>query len=161
MSTAPDHQQVRSWYGLPATIVVERGHWHLVRIGPVALPHPPLVNLLLRRGLPSDDRLRLSYWHEFGHLQTLPLALAHAVWLLRRRPARRVPRWQWFVIVLIAHEVAWELASESYVVIRAGCGYRRVYREHRNPLLAAFWVGTALLTLGGTALARRGATIGR
>jgi len=37
-----------------------------------------VVNTFLRAGFPEAERLRLSYLHEFGHLQTLPLALAHA-----------------------------------------------------------------------------------
>ena len=69
--------KVRSWTGLTGEIEVENELWHLVKVGLVALNHPPLINLVLRRRLPRDDRLRLSYLHEFGHFQTLPIALAH------------------------------------------------------------------------------------
>ena len=74
--------KVRSWYGLSGEIEVENELWHLVKIGQVALNHPPVINLLLRRGLPREDRLRLSYLHEFGHFQTLPFALAPVLWML-------------------------------------------------------------------------------
>src|SRR3990172_5756052 len=74
--------KVRSWYGLSGEIEVENELWHLVKVGGVPLNHPPVVNLILRRGLPREDRLRLSYLHEYGHFQTLPLAVAHAFLLL-------------------------------------------------------------------------------
>ena len=73
--------EVRSWYGLTGEIEVENELWHLVKVGGVTLNHSPVINLFLRRRLPHDDRLRLSYLHEFGHFQTLPFALAHALWI--------------------------------------------------------------------------------
>ncbi len=134
--------------------MVEGDHWHLVKVGPLPLPHPPLVNRLIRRGLPREDRLRLSYLHELGHLQTLPLALAHAVWLWHgrsRRPRPWVGRLIPLAAALVAHEAAWELASETYVVTKSAQGYRRLYRNYPNPLFFAFWIGMAGLALLGTA----------
>ncbi|OGB94618.1 MAG: hypothetical protein A2Z31_07505 [candidate division NC10 bacterium RBG_16_65_8] len=146
-------RQVRAWYGLPGEIVVESGHWHLVKVGPLPLPHPPVINRLIRRGLPREEKLRLSYWHELGHLQTLPLALAHAVWLWHGRSRRPRP-WMGRLIrlaaALVAHEAAWELASETYVVTKSGPRYRRLHRKYPNPLRPAFWVGMAGLALVGT-----------
>ncbi len=149
---------LHSWYGLPGEIVVEHDHWHLVRVGAVALPHPPLVNLFIRRGLPKEERRRLSYWHEFGHLQTLPLALLHGLWLLRPgRPGtpslrERLAR---LAALLLAHEAMWELLSEGYVVWKVGPStYRGIYRAYPNPWLRGFWVGMAVLALAGSWLAR-------
>lgn len=65
--------RVRSWYDLPAEIAVENRLWHLVRVANLPFLHPPVVNLLLRRNLPNEDRLRLSFLHEYGHSQTLPV----------------------------------------------------------------------------------------
>ena len=128
---AEKYHYVRSWYGLAAEIAVENGLWHLVRVGGLPLHHPPLVNLILRRGLPRRARLRLSLLHEFGHLQTLPVALVHVVVLLFSR------RWRKrgvsgtlaaLAVAVIAHEAVWELASETYVIAAAGPEYRRIYR---------------------------------
>ncbi|MFQ5614103.1 MAG: hypothetical protein ACE5H9_18435 [Anaerolineae bacterium] len=98
----------------------------------------------------------MSFRHELGHLQTLPLALAHAAWLWRARPPlRRVPllrRLAWLIGALIAHEAAWELAAESYVLARTGREYRRLYRQYPNPWLALFWAGTAGLAVLGAIL---------
>ena len=146
-------RRVRAWYGLPGEIVIESEYWHLVRVGPLPLPHPPLVNVFVRRGLPREARLQLSYWHELGHLQTLPLALAHIVWLWRRRSRgqsslrERLVR---LVLALVVHEAAWELASESYVAIRGGQEYWRLYRKHRHPLPPLFWSGMVGLALLGS-----------
>ena len=147
-------RRVRSWYGLPGEIVIEGQDWHLVKVGPLPLPHPPVINRFIRRGLPREDRLRLSYWHELGHLQMLPLALAHALWLWRRRPGLNgmflLSRLGWFTTALISHEAAWELASETYVLAKSGREYRRLYRKHPNAFLGAFWGGMAALGIVGT-----------
>ncbi len=126
----------RLWYGLDGEIVVENELWHLVRVGKVTLNHPPVVNAFIRAGLPRSERLRLSHLHEFGHLQTLPLALAHAGAIpcagLRRR--RSFAGWiGWFLAVVLAPEATWELASESYVVLGDWAAYRETYRRHPNP----------------------------
>ncbi len=147
-------RRVRAWYGLPGEIVIEGDYWHWVKAGPVPLPHPPLVNLFVRQGLPRDARFQLSYWHEMGHIQTLPLALAYVVWLWRRRSKRR-PRSVWarglrLIIALIAHEAAWELAAEGYVIAKGGRMYPRLYRTYRNPLPALFWGGIAAIAALGT-----------
>jgi hypothetical protein len=147
-------RRVRSWYGLPGEIVIEGRDWHLVKVGPVPMPHPPLINWFIRRGLPRQDRLRLSYWHELGHLQMLPVALAHAVWLWRRRPFSKkkslLSRLVWLSAALISHEAAWELASESYVLAKSGREYRRLYSKHPTPFLSIFWVGMTVLAVLGT-----------
>ncbi len=143
--------KVRSWYGLTGEIEVENELWHLVKIGDVALHHPPLVNLILRRGLPRADRLRLSYLREFGHFQTLPFALVHVLLLLwtghRRR--RSIIGWlKWLAALAVAHEAVWELASEAYVLARDGAAYRETYRKTPNRLLPIFWLVMSVLGTG-------------
>ena len=143
--------RVRTWYGLPVEILIEGDYWHKVRVGAISLPHPPLVNLLIRRGLPREARERLGYWHELGHVQVLPLALAHAVWLRRR--GRRTQHRSWagrlahLASALIAHEVAWELAAESYVAAKTWPEYGQLYRKHPKPLLVSLGIGMAVLAL--------------
>lgn len=125
-----------SWYGLPAEIAVENNLWHLVRVGGVPLHHPPVVNMILRRGLPEGARLHLSFLHEFGHLQTLPLAIAHALMLLitgRWRGRGFLGSLTALMATALAHEAVWELASETYVVISTKQDYRHIYRRHPNP----------------------------
>lgn len=150
-STERDHTQyVRSWYGVTAEIVVENNLWHLVRVGGVALHHPPLVNLIMRRGQPRQERLLLSFLHEFGHLQTLPVAILHAVWLLltvRWRNRHLCEALAMLAAVAVAHQAVWELASEIYVVLKAWREYRHIYREYPNRVgHFTFWGGMILLS---------------
>jgi hypothetical protein len=148
-AVTPDHY-VRSWYGLEAEVVVDGGLWHLVRLGRLALYHPPLVNLILRRGLPRRERLQLSFLHEFGHLQTLPVAVIHLLWLVVYGRWRRPGKVETGAVVLaavVAHQATWELSSESYVIAKTGREYGRIYRKHPNWLgHIVFWVGMALLS---------------
>src|SRR3990172_7804890 len=131
-----NEMKVRSWYGISGEIEVENELWHLVRVGSVALNHPPLINLLLRRRLPRDERLRLSYLHEFGHFQTLPLALSHALWVFWAAYGQRRSLLGWFAWLtgfVVAHEAVWEFLSEGYVLIHDGAAYREIYRRTPNP----------------------------
>lgn len=117
----------------------------------MAINHPPLVNLILRRGLPRSDRLRLSYLHEFGHFQTLPFALLHLLLLLgsalrnRRSLTGLLVR---LAALVLAGAAVWELASEAYVVSRDCKAYRATYRKTPNPLLPFFWAGMCGLGIG-------------
>lgn len=144
--------RVHSWYGVNA-VVRDAGSMEcdLVVEGK-EFPHPSLVNLFIRRGLNDDARLRLSAWHEFGHLQALPFAALFALTLLAAivRNPRRLPRE--IVAALIGIQAAWELASESYVVAHIGTReYRRAYsKPHPRRRLALFWIGGALATIAAT-----------
>jgi hypothetical protein len=143
--------KVRSWYGLTGEIEVENELWHLVKIGDIALHHPPLVNLALRRGLPQNDRLRLSYLHEFGHFQTLPLALAHILFVAwsSRTQRHSFRGWLvWLVDLTVAHEAVWEILSVTYVVLEDLATYRKVYHQVPNHLLPLFWFGLSGLGTG-------------
>ncbi len=134
--------------------------WHLVRIGRIRLVHPALVNLVLRAGLPVEDRLRLSYLHEFGHLQTLPVALAHAAALLWAGRGSRLGWTAWLGAITIAHQATWELASEAYLAVSDWSDYRAVYQRHPNSLSLGFWAVMAGLSIGLTWLLvrRRGSS---
>jgi len=143
--------RVRSWYGLPAEIAVENNLWHLVRVGGVALNHPPLVNLLLRRGQPRRERLYLSFLHEFGHLQTLPVAVLHLLWLLVNGRWRGRGFWGNLTALsgaVVAHQAVWELASESYVMLKSQGEYNRIYQKFPNPLgQLVFWGGMGVIAM--------------
>ena len=141
----------RSWYGMPTEIAVGRV-WHWVKGGPVPLPHPGLVDLHLRRGLPYREGMQLNYWHELGHIETLHLALLHglALWLVGRK--REAPRWLRVLIGLLAWMAGWELFAEFYAMGRAGPEYAHLYRRANPPLPLAFifWIGMGALAIGGT-----------
>lgn len=143
--------KVRSWYGMTGEIEVENELWHLVKIGNIALHHPPLVNLMLRRGLPRNDRLRLSYLHEFGHFQTLPLTLVHmliVVWAARTKRHSLRGWLGWLAGLAVAHEGVWEMLSEGYVLAQDPAAYRLVYHSSPNFMLPLFWIKMSSLVAG-------------
>ncbi len=101
------HQTTRTWYGVPVDITVSSDHWHRVVVPGLALPHPGLVNLFARWGLPADERLVLTYRHELGHLQTLPVPLVHLFLILWPRRGRRGGScWLRALVGLVAHQAA-------------------------------------------------------
>ena len=140
--------KVRSWYGLTGEIEVEHQFWHLVRISGVPLGHPPVINNLLRRGLGREERLELSFLHEYGHLQTAPLAFAHLVWLIRchrrgRKHARSTATT--LLAVAVAHQGIWEMLSEGYVLF---CNRRPRRTTHGLWSALLFWTTVTGLGIG-------------
>ena len=59
------------------TVIIGPGFLHRTGLGWFLIPHPPLINWLLRQGLLKNSRNALRVTHEFGHLQTAPLALLY------------------------------------------------------------------------------------
>ncbi|NIO03193.1 MAG: hypothetical protein GTN74_00875 [Proteobacteria bacterium] len=67
--------QRRTWFGVEATVGIGSGLIHEAGVGGLVVPHPAVVNWLLRQGLADNARYTLTVTHEFGHLQSTPLAL--------------------------------------------------------------------------------------
>ncbi len=57
---------VRTWYGLPARVVLSDDDLCDIALLGIPLLHPSLINLALRRGLPAEMRRRLFFLHELG-----------------------------------------------------------------------------------------------
>lgn len=143
--------EAKTWYGLPVEIAVSSDNFHRIAVPGLAIPHPGLVNLLTRQGLPEELRLALTAKHELGHLQTLPISLLHLaliLWPLRGRPSGS-PLTRWLV-TLLAHQAAWEVAAEGYVLATD----RRAILAPRPPwartLYVGFWGGMLWLAVAGT-----------
>ncbi len=113
-----------TWYRLPTRIIVsDNGLCDIAPLG-IPMPHPSLINLALRRGLPDEARLRLFFLHELGHLQTLPQLLLPLLLLqLKQRTRRRT-----LLLNILGLEAFWELTSETYVVWRARHWYAAAWR---------------------------------
>lgn len=143
------HHATRSWYGLPVEITVSTDHYHRVVVGGLPLPHFGLVNLIARWGLPPAEQLEQTWRHELGHVQTLPLILPHLLLLLWPR-RRRGPRWLWWLVMLVAHQAAWELAAEGYVILSYCPEGDHLSSGKARPLYGLLWGGMAALAVGGT-----------
>lgn len=137
-------RRTRTWYGAPAHLRAEPGGLCEAGLWGVALPHPSVVNWFIRHGLPADARLRLAYWHELGHLQALPIVVAAA--LLTTRSARQ-RGWRYRALAFLGLNGLWEWLAESYVVLKTGRDYLRIYRQTPNVFLIPFWVSMGALSL--------------
>lgn len=142
----------RTWYGIPADVSVQDGGWHEVRMGPLALPHPALINGFLRQGVPREIRTRMTCSHEVGHLQTLPVAVCHAAWLgsrlasapdTRDRLASSAARCG---TAFLVHAAAWELLAETCTWLEN----RRSYRMQSRWRRLVFWGSMVGVVLAGT-----------
>lgn len=72
-----------------------------------------------------------------GILQTLSVAVAHLLYLVIYGRWRGRGCWGTSMTILaamVAHQTTGELASESYVMVKTGSEYGRIYRDHPNPL---------------------------
>jgi len=128
-----DDRQGTTWYGLSYRI--RYGEWCDLEVAGVPMPHPSLVNAVIRRGLDQETKRELVISHERGHLETLPFVMPYlvALFLLRRKS---IGAW---IVSLVGLEAFWELLTESYVVASDPKAYRKSYRGSRNPWAKLFW----------------------
>ena len=104
--------QIQTWYGVKATVIIGPGFIHKTGLGGILIPHPPVINWLLRRGLAEKARFTLSFTHEYGHLQSVPLALLYALALLAVTFTTGSLSLLMIFAVLISTQAAWEIMSE-------------------------------------------------
>lgn len=139
----------QSWFGLKATVILGPGFAHRAGFGWFLIPHPPLVNLVLRLGLTDDDRVDLSAAHEFAHLSTAPLAILYTLAMFVLVWADGFPGWPKLLLILISTHAIWEAAAEIIAATSDIKLYDRCY-EGVTPLpRMAFWLITAALTIMG------------
>jgi hypothetical protein len=145
------HLRTATWYGLPVEVTVSSDNLHNVAVPGLAVPHPGLVNLIVRQGLLEEIRLELTARHELGHLQTLPIPLLHFLLLLWPRQGRLMaPRFIRWLVALLTHQAVWELAAEGYVVASDRRAVQMTRPAWARALYAAFWGGMAGLAILGS-----------
>jgi hypothetical protein len=133
-------ERTRTWYGAPARVRVGPGGLSDAALWDLALPHPSLVNMVIRHGLAQSDRFHLSYWHELGHLQAIPLVTAAALTRLLVGGARSLR-------TVLELNALWELLAGGYVVAKTRGGYFRAYGRVGYVPLAIFWIASAVLSV--------------
>ena len=143
-----DTKTQRIWYGVTATVVIGPGFRHQAGLGRFLIPHPPLVNWLLRRRLHEAKRHALSFTHEIGHFQTAPLALIYTIAEIAVAYAGGATGWLLGVILLSAF-AAWEILAEVYTIAGSREFYDLCYRGTSRIPRLLFWTFAAVLTLVG------------
>lgn len=107
--------------------------------GSLLLPHPPVVNWLLRRGLSVEGQYELSFRHEFGHLQSIPAAFLYAAALLAAGILEGHATPLTIVSLLVSVQAAWEMMSELLAVFADTRSYRHYYEGVSMLPRIIFW----------------------
>jgi hypothetical protein len=138
----------RTWYGVNATVSIGPGFIHRAGWRNFLIPHPPLVNWLLRRGLNKNDTYTLSVTHEFAHFQSAPLALPYTVGLIALATGKGLSFSSLLIIIISTHAV-WEFFSEILTIIRNRQFYRQCYKGISSVFRWVFWISMSFLALLG------------
>lgn len=139
----------RTWYLLNAVVEVEPGKFHRAGFGRLLIPHPPVVNWLLRQGLCKESYKQLSTEHEMGHLQALPFEILYSVLLVAVMLSYEdggIIGWFW---VGLSSFAAWEIFAEVHTIRHVKSGYRRLYQGVSFVPRIIFWCVSLTLVFGG------------
>ena len=118
-------------------------------LGWFIIPHPPLINLLLRQGLLKNPRNALRINHEFGHLQSAPLAVLYTALNYTAIIAANRTNLSNLILVFISTHAAWEIMSEILTIMSDAQFYHKCYQGVSLVPRAIFWLSTISLTLIG------------
>ena len=141
--------EVRTWYGLDGTVIIGAGFLHKSGIGALIIPHPSVVNWLLRLGLPEDSATTLRTNHEIGHLQSAPLAVLYAVTNYTAIITANQVNLPNLILVFMCTHAAWEIMSETLTIVVDYRFYHKCYEGISIAPRAIFWISTIALTLIG------------
>lgn len=138
-----------TWFGLNAGVEIGRGFWHKTGFGNLLFPHPALVNWLLRLGLLPDDRNRLTFIHEFGHLQTVPVYFLYSVLFISMVISNESKSFIEISLAILSTLAAWEIISEMYTIYHVGPLYKLYYQGVSVLPRLIFWITMVILNLSG------------
>ena len=139
----------RTWYGVNATVIIGPGFRHRGGYGKLLIPHPPVINWLLRRGLAPTVRENLSFTHEFGHLQSAPAALLYTAANFAALLAADKTTVLTVMLLLISTHAAYEIMAEVITIRHDHELYRHCYENISKIPRAIFWFSMILLALMG------------
>ncbi len=140
---------IRTWYGVNATVVLGPGFLHRGGYGKLLIPHPPVINWLLRRGLVPTVRENLSFTHEFGHLQSAPAALIYTAANFAALLAAGKTTVLTVLLLLISTHAAYEIMAEVTTIRHDRQLYRHCYENVSKIPRTIFWFSMILLALMG------------
>ena len=141
--------KMRTWFGVNATITIGPGFIHKAGLGGFLIPHPPVINWLLRQGLREDMQYTLSCTHEFGHFQSAPLALPYTVLMLALTFVTGHASLLEIIFVLISTHAAWEVMSEILTITSDAQLYSEYYQGITIIPRIVFWISMGTLTIIG------------
>lgn len=141
--------QRRTWFGGRAVVELGPGFLHRAGYGRLLVPHPPLINWLLRRGLERHATQSLELDHEFGHLQSLPLVVGYGAALFVAVSQVRALAPSEIVLCVLSAFAGWEVYAELYAMWRSGARYAAHYHNVSRVPRTIFWTLSLGLVLAG------------
>jgi hypothetical protein len=148
-SEKAETRRIRTWYGVNAIATIGPGFVHRIGLGSLIIPHPPLVNFLLRQCLTEEARRTLTFAHEFSHVQTAPGVVLYAAAILGIAFARGSASLLKTILILISIQAAWECASESITICKDAQFYMQSYKKVSIVPRVMFWLLSGVLTMAG------------
>ena len=145
----PKTKRRMTWFGISGTVTIGPGFIHKAGLGGFLIPHPPVINWLLRRGLIEEAQYDLSFSHEFGHLQTLPLNLLYAGAVLTVALLKNHTGLLEIILILVSTHSAWEMMSEIFTISSNTKMYHKYYQGISIIPRIIFWASTGLLSAMG------------
>jgi len=139
----------RTWFGANASVTIGPGFLHRAGFGDFAIPHPPLVNWLLRIGLPDHQRVNMSFAHEFAHFQTAPMLFAYMLLIIALAYIKGLSGMWEILLLLVSGQAAWEIMSEGLVVFEDSAAYSAAYEGVTRFTRLLFWTTAGMLTVAG------------
>jgi len=142
----------RTWYGIKATIIDGPGFLHTAGFGFFLIPHPPVVNWLLRRGLAQNNRRAFIRVHEFEHFQSAPFILIYAFILFAFSFLMDDVGITAVIVLLISCQALWEIFAEILTIASDARLYRNAYANVSIIPRIVFWSLAGILTIAGWAI---------
>ena len=139
----------RTWYSVTTTVAIGPGFIHRAGWGKLLIPHPPLVNWLLRLKLTDSNRKALSINHEFQHLQSAPIYLIYTLVMLANVFLKRPVNYSDIFIVFVSSHAAWELLSESLTFFSNIPLYSESYSNISVFPRLIFWISCSIVAAIG------------
>lgn len=137
------------WFGVKAAVTIGPGFMHHAGFEKISVPHPPVINWLLRQGLTKDVQYTLSFTHEFGHLQTMPLAVFYTGIMFALAFITGHTDLIEIILVLISTHAVWEIVAEIFTIAGDAQLYREYYEEITVIPRVIFWIFTGTLSITG------------
>lgn len=135
-------------YGLLATVVIGPGFVHAAGWGPILIPHPPLVNWLLRQDLSEKNREALTFIHEFEHLRSALPVLLYMSLLIFLDLANGQSKLSRILLILISSQAWWEIISEFSTFQKNKLLYNLAYNGTTIWPRILFWMGAIFIAVG-------------
>jgi hypothetical protein len=117
-------------------------------VGKLLIPHPAVINWLLRRALFDKAWHEMSFSYEMGHFQAAPRNVLYATAILTGTFTAGRFNLPEVLFVLVGIQAVWEMLSAALTIIDNTPYYHRCYRGIPKLPRITFRTATGILTAG-------------